>query len=277
MQLIDGKKIAEKIIAAVKKIITAHSLTPGLAAILVGTDPSSLLYVAIKERACRKVGIYFEKWTFVEDASEDVIVKKINELNGRADIHAILVQLPLPSHLHEDKIIAAINPKKDADGFHPKNISDYLDGRSENFPVLIRVVDEILNSAAVKQPAMAVVLANSKIFADPVAFFLKQKGYAVTAYAPTPKKIPEKTKRADILISALGRPHFITASQVKNGATIIDVGTTRNKKGELCGDVDAESVRALSGYLTPVPGGVGPVTVACVLENVTRLSLYFKK
>jgi methylenetetrahydrofolate dehydrogenase (NADP+)/methenyltetrahydrofolate cyclohydrolase len=269
-QIIDGKKIAGQIRDEIKKEIADLKITPGLAAILVGADPASHLYVNLKERACAEVGIHFEKYLFFATEPEEKIIKKIQELNHNPDIHGILVQIPLPSHFDENKIIATIDPQKDADGFHPENIKKLLAGKPAIVPPVIAGILKLIESTGIEmQNKKITILTNSEIFAKPLEKILKNN--QITA-AITPADPAPFTRDADIVITALGRPKFLTGEMIKDGAVLIDVGTTRLEDGTTVGDVDFESVKEKASWLTPVPGGVGPMTVAMLLKNVLELA-----
>jgi len=269
-QIIDGKKIAAEIRAEIKKEITESGITPGLAVILVGADPASHLYVGLKEKAAAEVGIHFEKFLFFAAEPKEKIIAKIHELNARPDIHGILVQLPLPSGYDESEIVAAIDPQKDADGFHPKNIKKLLAGESKIVPPVITGILELIESTGAEMSNKKItILANSEILAKPLEKILESNEVNV---ALRPENPATYTKDADIVITALGRPKIITGEMIKPGAILIDVGTTRTEDGTTVGDVDFESTAPQAGWITPVPGGVGPMTVAMLLRNVLDLA-----
>lgn len=273
MKLIDGRDIARAITAQVKSRVAKLRTPPGLAVVLVGTDPASHLYVGLKEKACREVGIRFQKKLFFASTPATKILDHMKTLNADPEVTGILVQLPLPAPLDEAAIIGAIDPAKDADGFHPDNLTHYLADPSTPPPAPTRAIARLLESSGQLRPnERAVILANSPEFAQPLIAYLQQRGVLAEHLQPTADgRVPSNTSLADILIVAVGRPKFITAEHVKSGATVIDVGT--NRVGEaIVGDVDAESVKAKLGSLSPVPGGVGPVTVATLLERVVELA-----
>jgi methylenetetrahydrofolate dehydrogenase (NADP+)/methenyltetrahydrofolate cyclohydrolase len=270
MNIIDGKKIAAEIRGEIKKEITELGITPGLAVILVGADPASHLYVGLKERAAAEVGIHFEKFLFFATEPEEKIIVKIQELNARPDIHGIIVQLPLPQNYDENKIIAAIDPKKDADGFHPENIKKLLSGAPEIIPPVISGILKLIESTGVELKNKKItILANSEILAKPLEKILEGNEVKIII---TPEILTTEITDADIVISALGRAKIITADAIKPGAILIDVGTTRLDDGKTVGDIDFDSVAEKAGWITPVPGGVGPMTVAELLRNVLRLT-----
>lgn len=276
-QILDGRTLAAQIRAQVKTEIAKVGLKPGLAAVLVGADPASHVYVGLKEKAAAEVGIHFEKYLFFATEPQKKIITKIHELNKRVDIHAILVQLPLPSGFNEDKVIRAIDPKKDADGFHPKNLIALAHGSPAIIPGVAAGIVALIESSNVPlQGKRAVLLVNSTTFALPIEFLLQQRG-VLTKIIIAPQdleSVAEKLATSDILVSAIGRPHAVDASMVKREAIIIDVGTNRLPTGELVGDVDVASANKKAGYLTPVPGGVGPVTVAMLLKSTFELATH---
>lgn len=283
MQIIDGKTIALKIRQELKEKIAASGIRPGLAAILVGADPASHLYVFLKEKACAELGIHFEKYLFSGAEPEEKIIEQIQSLNQRPDIHGILVQLPLPSQYNENKIIQIIDPNKDADGFHPANLKLLEKGQPNIVPVIVRAIIKLIES--VSHPLFgkqAVVVANSSVFASPIKKILGSKGAKTEIIIYNPDLSLNQypiIPTADIVITAIGRTKIITGSIIKNDAVVIDVGTTRVNFGteeapewKTVGDVDFESTTEKNGFITPVPGGVGPMTIALLLENVFELS-----
>lgn len=273
MELIDGRAIAQVITAAVKKRVAQLPVAPGLAVVLVGADPASHVYVGVKEKACRNVGMRFQKKLFFASTPQSQILEHIKSLNANPAVTGILVQLPLPAPLDETTIIGAIDPAKDADGFHPENLRRFAAGDDRAIPSLTRAIGRLLESTDHPLPGdTAVIVANSEVFAQPLTTYLNRKGAVAKSLQPTEAgRVPSGTGGADILIVAVGRPKFIRAEHVKPDATVIDVGT--NRVGDaVVGDVDTESVKATLGRLSPVPGGVGPVTVATLLERVVELA-----
>ncbi|MBU1146117.1 bifunctional 5,10-methylene-tetrahydrofolate dehydrogenase/5,10-methylene-tetrahydrofolate cyclohydrolase [Patescibacteria group bacterium] len=269
-QIIDGKNLAAEIRGEIKEEIAELGITPGLAVILVGADPASHLYVGLKEKAAAEVGITFEKFLFFATEPEEKIIGKIRELNSRPDIHGIIVQLPLPQSYDENKIVAAIDPKKDADGFHPENIAKLLAGAPEIIPPVISGILKLIGSTGTKLKNKKIsILANSEILAKPLEKILSGNDIQTII---TPETITTEISDADIVITALGRPKFITAEAIKPGTILIDVGTTRLEDGATVGDVDFDSAAPKAGAITPVPGGVGPMTVAELLQNVLNLA-----
>lgn len=288
MHLINGRAIAKQIRLNLKQKIAESGKTPGLGVILVGNDPASHLYVSLKGRACKEVGIHFEKFLFPEDAEENNVIATIEQLNNRADIHGILVQLPLPKHLNTDKIIRAINPTKDVDGFHPENIRLLLKGSPRVEPVLAKAIWRVitatlqhLNTATHKQLSnetmkqfKTLIIGNSEAFTQPLEAYLRQKGLkAIHAHPRQSKQWNNGTmKQFDIIVVAVGKPNFLLGKNFKKDAIVIDVGINKLKDGSVVGDVDFASIKDKDGWITPVPGGVGPVTVAMLLENTFLLS-----
>ncbi len=269
MKIIDGKKLALEIRAELKEKITKLGLTPGLGVILVGDDPASHLYVRLKEKACEEAGIRFEKNIFSESAEPEEIISAIQQFNSRSDVHGILVQLPLPPKFDEDKIIKTIDPKKDVDGFHPKNLEVIKKGAPKIIPgVVLGIMKLIESTNAQLKNKKAVLLVNSETFAVPLQYLLEQKKIKIDIIL-NPK--PSTLYPHNIIIIALGRPKFLTSDMVHDGAIIIDVGTTK-VDGKLFGDADFESFRNRDVFITPVPGGVGPMTVAMLLQNVYNLA-----
>lgn len=265
MQLLNGKKIAKQIRSEIKKQISELKVKPGLAVILIGADPASHLYVSLKEKACREVGINFEKFLFPPFSEEDEIIKKIEELNEKKDINGILVQLPLPGQ-NADKIIAAIDPNKDVDGFHPDNLHRLETNQLCLVSPVVLGVMRLIRETNEPLTGKKAALIMSKIFARPFRAVLARAGANVEIIAPEDQMLGEKTKNSDILIVAVGQPNFITGTMVKTGATVIDIGTSR-LKNRVVGDVDSISVKTNTAWLAPVPGGVGPMTVAMLLSN----------
>jgi methylenetetrahydrofolate dehydrogenase (NADP+)/methenyltetrahydrofolate cyclohydrolase len=266
MQFLNGKKIAGEIRRELKEKISRLKTKPGLAVILVGDDPASHLYVSLKERACLETGIFFEKFLFPAEVSEGELLKKVGELNKRSNIHGILVQLPLPQQ-DTNRIIAAIDPNKDVDGFHLENLRRLEAGEKCLIsPVVLgvrRLVEET-HEVLVEKKA---VLVMSKIFARPFVAVLSKLGLEVTVVSPEAAGLSEETKKSDLLITAVGQPNLISASMIKPGAIVIDIGTTRVGE-KVVGDVNRAEAEKVVAYLTPVPGGVGPMTVALLLSNV---------
>lgn len=276
--LLDGRALAQRIREKVKERV-AHAANPmGLAVILVGDDPASHLYVSLKKKACEEAGIRFELFLYPADEPEEMILAKIDELNGRADVTGILVQLPLPTQ-NADRVITRIRPNKDVDGFHRDNMRALTEGRPGIVPALalgiMKLIDEGLKEQAAA-PGKIVAIVGSQLFAEPLRHLLSERYAIGERVDPNDASLAEKTKAADIVVVAVGRPGLITGSMIKPGAIVIDVGTTRVGDA-VVGDVDAASVEPVAGALSPVPGGSGPMTVAMLLLNLLKASELQKK
>lgn len=270
--LIDGKAIAAALTEKVRDECASLGFTPGLAALLIGDDPASRLYVSLKKKACTDVGIMFEKHSLSADADEGTILDTVHALNARDDIDAILIQLPLPAHLDENRIIDALAPEKDVDGFHPVNVNAMMLGTRDTLPVLADGIMTILKSTGKNlEKRRVIVVANSEIFYEPLAEILKHAGMRPSYISPDDPHLGARTKKGDILITAVGTPSLITGEMIKPGAIVIDIGTTKVGK-TVRGDVDAASAKDVAGFLTPVPGGVGPITVATLLKQTLALA-----
>ena len=270
MQLIDGKAIAGEVRAQCARESAAlqeKGIFPSLTVILVGEDPASQVYVRNKERACKACSIRSRVIRLPKDASQQALMDAIASVNADESVHGLLVQLPLPAHLDEQAALLAIDPRKDVDGFHPMNAGLLLEGQHALTPCTPTGCIELLRRANVPMDgARAVVLGRSNIVGKPMALMLLRENCTVTVCHSHTKNLAEITREADILVCAIGRARFVTADMVKPGAAVIDVGINRLPDGALCGDAD-ESVAEVAGYLTPVPGGVGPMTVACLMKN----------
>ncbi len=269
MKILDGKKIAEKILDDISKDLKKNKSKPGLAVILIGNDKASELYVKIKKEKSKKIGIDFFLFRFRENSSEKTILEKIENLNHDKKINGIIVQLPLPKKFHTQKIIDAINPVKDVDGFHPENIKLFLKGRGEIFPVFPQAIFKLIESSKQKlSNRKAVIISNSKLFGEIMLEALrKEKIKAEYILRKEIKNNLDEIKNSDIVVSAVGMKKVIKGEMIKSGAIIIDGGISKEGK-KVFGDVDFESVKKIKGFISPVPGGVGPMTVACLLENV---------
>lgn len=271
-KIIDGKLLAEQIQNDIYRQIKNKGLAPELAVILVGDDPASRLYVSLKKKAAQEVGIEFHEYLFNANTPQDKILECIDFLNKDKNIDAILVQLPLPKALDTDKIIQKINPAKDVDGFHPANIKKLLAGQTDFVPGLPLGIIKLLESTGENlAQKSALIIAKSKIFYEPLAKLLKDKNIIATIASPKDPDLKTKTLKADILITAIGQPFFVTADMIKKDAIVIDVGT--NKVGDYTvGDVDYTAAFEVTSHITPVPGGVGPMTVAMLLYNTLKLA-----
>jgi len=257
---IDGRALAARIREAVASRVAALGFRPGLGVILVGDDPASHLYVALKGKACLEAGIYFERRDFPSDAPQEAVLEAIQAFNAREDIDAILVQLPLPPQMDADAAVAAMDPAKDVDGFHPENLMAYLEGHGAA-PGLIEAIAALLDASGAPADGLSCVLAKSAVFSAPLETMLARRGLPPT----------EDCRDADVVVTALGKPRSLTAEAVKPGAIVIDVGTTR-VEGKTVGDADPASLEGVAAALTPVPGGVGPMTVAMLIKKTLELA-----
>lgn len=272
--IINGKEIGQEIRGAVAtrvESLKAKGITPGLAVILVGENPASKTYVANKQKSCEQIGMFSELIKLPEDISEQDLLDQIRELNTRSDIHGILVQLPLPKHINEDEVIQAISPEKDVDGFSPVSVGKMMLGQDTYLPCTPYGVMKLLEHSGIEVAGKhAVIVGRSHIVGKPMGQLLLQKDATVTyTHSKTPD-LPSFTKQADILIAAVGRPNFITNEHVKEGAVVIDVGINRDENNKLVGDVNFGEVSELASHITPVPGGVGPMTITMLLENTVQ-------
>lgn len=277
MRLLKGKKIADKILADLKRAVKKQKSKPGLAVILVGENKASKVYVGLKKKAAKAVGINFYLHKFSEKEKEEAVIGKIKELNEDKKINGIIVQLPLPKKFKTQKIIDAISPEKDADGFHPENIRKYLRGGKVPMPVFPRAIARLLESTRLNfKNKKGVMIANSAIFGKVMKFSLGKKGIKTQIILKQilSKFDFDKIKKADVLITAVGKQKLINGDMVKKNVVIIDGGIIKKGK-KVLGDVDFESVKNKVSYIAPVPGGVGPVTIACLLENVYQLHAAF--
>lgn len=273
--IIDGKAIAAEIkaeLAEKVKIFKAeYNITPTLAVIIVGEDLASQVYVRNKEKACNDIGFDSIVLPMPEDVSEQTLLTTIEGLNYCPDIHGILVQLPLPKHLNEEKILLAIDPKKDVDAFHPYNVGKLMQGNPTFLPCTPAGVMELLKRYDIEVAGKeCIIVGRSNIVGKPLSMLTLQANGTVTICHSKTKDLKEACKRADILIAAIGKPRFFDASYIKDGAVVIDVGINRDENGKLCGDVDFDAVKDIASYITPVPGGVGPLTIAMLMKNTFK-------
>lgn len=270
-ELINGKAVAASVRAQVsQKVLELKSkgVTPGLAVVIVGDDSASRTYVNNKKKACAEVGIYSEVYALPASTSQQELLDLINKLNQKKDINGILVQSPLPNGLDEAAIVEAIDPNKDVDAFHPSNVGRIMIGNYHFLPCTPAGVIELLNSANIDISGKnCVVIGRSNIVGKPMAMLLLHNNGTVTICHSKTKNLTEICQNADILVAAIGKPKFVTADMVKQGATVIDVGMDHDENGKLCGDVDFVNVEKKVSYITPVPGGVGPMTIAMLLKN----------
>lgn len=273
-KIINGKEIAQNVRKGLKKEVKALSMTPGLAVVLVGDDPASKIYVGNKEKACQEVGFYSEVHKLAENTNEQELLDLIEQLNNNSKIHGILVQLPLPKHIDEKKVINKILPTKDVDGFHPLNAGALLVGEKSLKPCTpkgcIRLIKEMGLDITGKK---AVVVGRSNIVGKPVALMLLQENATVEICHSRTKDLTKEVLDADILVVAMGKANFITGEMIKPGAIVIDVGINRLEDGTLAGDVEFETAKEVASFITPVPGGVGPMTIAMLLENTLEAAL----
>ncbi len=283
-KIISGTEIAKEIREELKKEVETlkekHGVTPGLVTILVGENPASVSYVTAKQKTSKNLGFYSVQDNQPEDIPEERLLELIDKYNNDPKIHGILVQLPLPKHINESKVLYAIDPRKDVDGFHPVNVGKLMIGEADYLPCTPAGIQQLLIRSGVKiEGAEVVVVGRSNIVGKPIANILIQKqegaNATVTICHTRTKNIAEHTRRADILIVAAGKPKAITADMVKEGAVVIDVGVNRIGKTEsgkaiLCGDVDFEAVKEKASAITPVPGGVGPMTITMLMMNTVK-------
>jgi len=278
-KIIDGKAVAqqmqEEFKAEIQRLQEKEGITPGLTVVLVGDDPASQVYVKNKGLACQRVGVRSFEHRLPGDTPEAELLKLINQLNADDQVHGILVQLPLPKHINEAKVLYAIRPDKDVDGFHPVNVGKLMIGEADFLPCTPAGIQELLiRSGAPIEGADVVVVGRSNIVGKPIAMILCQKApganATVTICHTRTRNMTDHTRRADILVVAAGRPKAVTADMVKPGATVIDVGVNRLPDKKLCGDVDFEGVKDVASAITPVPGGVGPMTITMLLKNTIK-------
>lgn len=270
-QLIDGKKISQEIKDELRQTVAelkAQGKEGALAVIQVGSDPASSVYVRNKKRACEYIGIRSESYELPEQTSEDELLALIDRLNRDPKINGILCQLPVPAHMDEDKIIRAIDPAKDVDGFHAQNVGALVIGQQGFVSCTPAGIIQLLKRSGVETAGKnCVIVGRSNIVGKPMALLMLRENATVTVCHSKTKNLPEICRQADILIVAIGRPKMITAEYVKEGAVVIDVGIHRQEDGKLCGDVDFTQVEPIAGAITPVPGGVGPMTIAMLMNN----------
>ena len=270
--IIDGKAISAAVRGEIKEntkaFIAETGITPGLAVIIVGTDPASQVYVRNKRRACEEVGFYSEAYELPEATTQAELEALVDKLNADPAIHGILCQLPLPKHLNEEAILLRIDPKKDVDAFHPYNVGRIMIGNQKFLPCTPAGVMELIRRSGIDCTGKeCVVVGRSNIVGKPMAMLLLQANGTVTVCHSRTKDLSEVTRRADILVVAIGKADFITGNMVGEGAVVIDVGMNRRADGKLTGDVDYATVEPKASYITPVPGGVGPMTITMLMQN----------
>lgn len=270
MQTINGKEVSKKIREELQNEIDQlkeKGITPGLSVIIVGDNPASKTYVKSKDKACKQLGMKSEVHSLDGDVSEEELLNLIDKLNNDETIHGILVQLPLPNHIDEKKVIEKISPNKDVDGFHPINAGKLLVGEDTFIPCTPHGIIKLMESENIDiEGKRAVILGRSNIVGKPISLLLLEKNATVTICHSKTENLKEITKEADILIAAIGKANFVKSDMVKDGAIVIDVGINR-VDGKLVGDVDFDSVNKLNGFITPVPGGVGPMTITMLIYN----------
>ena len=271
-KIINGKEISAAIRAEIKeateKLVTESGVRPGLAVIIVGEDPASQVYVRNKKRACDEVGFYSESYELPESTTQEELNALVDKLNKNEKIHGILCQLPLPKHLDENEVILRIDPKKDVDAFHPENVGRIMIGDYSFLPCTPAGVMALLERSGIDVCGKeCVVVGRSNIVGKPQAMLLLHANGTVTVCHSRTKNLAEVCRRADILVAAIGKADFFTGDMIKEGAVVIDVGMNRRADGKLTGDVDFASVEPKASYITPVPGGVGPMTITMLMQN----------
>ena len=270
--LIDGKLVSAHVKETVKNevadFIEKNGVTPALAVVVVGDDPASAVYVRNKHKACLAVGIASHEFALPASTTEEDLLSLIADLNKNKDIHGILVQLPLPRHISEEKVLLAIDPKKDVDAFHPMNVGALVAGNYDFLPCTPAGVMELLRYYNIEiEGKHCVILGRSNIVGKPMAHLMLEANATVTVCHSRTKNLSEITRQADILVVAIGKPKFVRADMIKPGAVVIDVGINRMPDGTLAGDVDTAEAEAVASAITPVPGGVGPMTIAVLMKN----------
>lgn len=274
MQIIDGKKVSAEVKAQVAKeteLLKSKGIVPGLAVVIVGDDPASRVYVNNKKKACELVGFKSEEYALPAQTTQQELLNLVETLNYKKDINGILVQLPLPEHLDEKQIIEAINPIKDVDAFNAVNVGKIMIGDYDFLPCTPAGVMEMLSYYNIPVSGKnCVVIGRSNIVGKPMAMLLLHQNGTVTICHSKTRNLKEICAGADILVAAVGIPKFVKADMVKEGAVVIDVGMDRDENGKLCGDVDFDDVKEKTSYITPVPGGVGPMTIATLMKNTLK-------
>ena len=265
---IDGKKISAEVKDEFRERVDKEGLDVTLAVIQVGNDPASTVYVGNKKKACEYIGIHSLAYELPEETTEKELLELVEKLNADDSVHGILVQLPLPSHIDEDKVIQTISPKKDVDGFHPQSVGALSIGQPGFVSCTPAGIIQLLKRSNIELDGKeCVIVGRSNIVGKPMALLMLRENATVTVCHSHTKNLKEVTKRADILIVAIGKPKFITKDYVKEGAVVVDVGIHRNENNKLCGDVDFDDVEPVASAITPVPGGVGPMTIAMLMNN----------
>jgi len=276
-ELIDGKRISQEIKDELKEKVAelkGQGISVCLAVIQVGDNPASTVYVGNKKKACAYVGIESLAYELPEETTEEELLALVQELNGKKEVNGILVQLPLPKHIDEDKVIKAINPAKDVDGFHPQSVGALSIGQRGFVSCTPAGIIQLLKRSGIEIDGReCVIIGRSNIVGKPMALLLLRENGTVTICHSHTKDLKEVARRADILVVAIGRAKFVDADYIKEGAVVIDVGMDRDENGKLCGDVDFEAVKEKAGAITPVPGGVGPMTIAMLMHNCVESAL----
>ncbi|MEG1390581.1 MAG: bifunctional methylenetetrahydrofolate dehydrogenase/methenyltetrahydrofolate cyclohydrolase FolD [Angelakisella sp.] len=269
--IIDGKAVSAACRERIAKdvaALTAEGFRPGLAVVIVGEDSGSKVYVRNKKKACEELGIYSEEFALPECTTEQELLALVETLNQRSEISGILVQLPLPRHINEKRVLDAISPEKDVDAFHPQNVGRIMIGDYNFLPCTPAGIMELVASTGISPEGKScVVIGRSNIVGKPMSMLMLHKNATVTICHSKTHDLPAVARQADILIVAIGRAKFVGADMVKPGAIVIDVGMNRDEAGKLCGDVDFAAVEPIAGYITPVPGGVGPMTISMLMQN----------
>lgn len=277
-QIIDGKAISAQIRKELAEEVSAMKEKPGLAVVIVGEDPASQVYVRNKKRACEELGMYSEVYALPENTSESQLLELIDTLNSAPAIDGILVQLPLPKHINPDAVIANIRPDKDVDAFHPVNVGKIMIGKYDFLPCTPAGVMQLLERSGIDIAGKnCVVIGRSNIVGKPQAMLMLHANATVTICHSRTENIAGICREADILVSAVGRAGFVTPDMVKEGAAVIDVGMNRDSEGKLVGDVDFAAVEPKAGWITPVPGGVGPMTITMLMKNTLSAAKAFGK
>ena len=276
-QIINGKEVSARIKGELKNQVAElkeKGINPGLAVVIVGDDPASRVYVNNKKKACEEIGIYSEEYALPAETTQQQLLDLIKTLSDSKQISGIFVQLPLPKHLDEKAVIAAIPPEKDVDAFHPVNVGKIMIGDFDFLPCTPAGVMELIAESGIDPSGKeCVVIGRSNIVGKPQAMLLLHKNATVTICHSKTVDLKTVCRRADILVAAVGKAKFVTADMIKPGAVVIDVGMNRDENGKLCGDVDFENVKEVAGAITPVPGGVGPMTIAMLMKNAVKAAL----
>ena len=279
-KLLMGKEVSARIKSELRtevEKLQTEGINPGLAVIIVGDDPASRVYVNNKKNACEECGIYSEEYALPAKTSQEELLELIDKLNNKNDISGILVQLPVPKHIDETTIINAIDPKKDVDAFHPVNVGKIMVGDFDFVPCTPAGVMELIKESGIEVSGKeCVVVGRSNIVGKPQSMLLLHQNGTVTVCHSRTKDLKEHTKKADILVVAVGIPNFVTGDMIKEGAVVIDVGINRLENKKLCGDVEFETAEKVAGAITPVPGGVGPMTIAMLMKNTVKAAIINK-